>query len=172
MDDFQSMNMCAEYYDTPAHMFNEQKQTFRIRNENDVCIATFKSTENQEGSLFTREEYSCSESDPYKAAEALVAAGAPESLLSADNLINRCRVVFTRERVFLRAEDTISELALDAGTIFAEDKKEEFAELEIELISGPSAPIVELAARLQARYDLKPELYSKYDRALRLLRSR
>lgn len=173
IDEPRAISMEAFYYDTPKDTLNERKWTLRLRREDDVSIGVFKSMSSVEDALFTRDEFSCPAATIEEAVPRLVGLGAPAELADMGAFVERCRIVFTRTAGSLRLEDdSICELALDDGVIYAEEKSEPLLELELELLSGPPEEMIALAERLRERYALQKEHYSKYGRALRLLRSR
>ncbi|MBM3554428.1 MAG: CHAD domain-containing protein, partial [Alphaproteobacteria bacterium] len=63
-----------------------------------------------------------------------------------------------------------AELALDSGRIVAGDKSEKLAEIEIELIDGPPATVIEIAKRLAAELPLAIESRDKAARGYALLK--
>lgn len=173
MDEMRDIHMEAFYYDTPKDALNEKKWTLRIRREDGVSIGVFKQMRSVEDGVFIREEYSCPAETPEDAVRLLVALGAPGELCDMGPFVERCRIEFTRTVCSLRLDEgAICEFALDEGMIYAEEKSEGLLELELELLCGPPEPMTTLAKQLEERYTLQKEHYSKYGRALRLLRSR
>ena len=173
MDEPRDIQMRAVYYDTPGHTLDKRKWTLRLRTENGQSIGTFKSIGTNASGLFSREEYSCLADTLDGAVEQLVMQGAPEELRSMGPFAERCAVNFTRTACSLQLPDgAVCEMALDRGELTAEEKRETLLELELELLTGEPGSMMELAADLTKRYGLHKELYSKYARALKLLRTR
>ena len=173
ISEMRAVAMQAFYYDTAKDILNERKWTLRIRREDGVSIGVFKSGPTVEDSVFTREELSCAADTIEEAVPLLVGLGAPPELLDMQPFVERCRIEFTRTVCCLRLEDgSACEFAADDGVIYADEKSEPMLEMELELLSGPPDAMTELAVRLKERYSLQKEQYSKYGRALRLLRSR
>ncbi|MCL2084201.1 MAG: hypothetical protein FWH06_02960, partial [Oscillospiraceae bacterium] len=63
-------------------------------------------------------------------------------------------------------------LCLDRGGLSAGKKRGQIYELSLRLQYGDPAPMLELAAGLEQKYELRRELYTKYERLLNKLRSR
>ena len=173
--------MEALYFDTASHALTQQKWMLRIRCEDDCFIAACK--RNRPGPLengfFCRDEWECAvpcADNPAQAAGALVGAGAPAELLDiigAAPLVERCRILFTRRCAVLRLpEGLVCEFSLDEGVITAGGKTENMLEMELEVLYGKEAAAVELCAVWALRYNLTYEYASKYERGLRLIRSR
>ena len=173
MEPFRPIQMDAIYYDTPKRALSEKKWTLRLRKENEESIMVFKQMGRMEGALFQREEYSCPADTVEVGIEGLLALGAPTELRDMGPYVECCRVQFVRNACALRLEDgSVCELALDAGQIQVEKKSEKLLEMEMELLSGDPEEMIKLNHRLKERHDLLPEFYSKYARALLMLRTR
>jgi inorganic triphosphatase YgiF len=172
------LEMAASYYDVPALELNRRRWALRLRWEGGVGMAALKTPAEEEAlpGLTARREWQCPAETVEEAVPALLRAGAPEELgvITRDQaLIERCRIAFTRTVGLLDMPGGgVAEMAVDRGVLHAGDKQESFWELEIELKFGDPAEVAALAARLAAAYGLTPELASKYERALRLIRSR
>jgi len=173
MTGFQDTAMESVYYDTPDDALQKRRWAFRIRREGDLTVACCKASESKEGTLFARREWQVPGTPAETALARLVEAGAPEELLRFGEMLPQCTAVFTRTAAPLRlSDDTHVEIALDKGHLIADDKKEEFLELELELLSGDLEEMRRLAEHLEQKYALAAEHLSKYARALRLIRSR
>lgn len=174
---FMDKEMASSYYDTPAHELNRLRWALRLRREGDKSVAALKrSRENSPNELTARDEWQYAAENIQSAIGPLVRMGAPAKLLdiaARGELEERCRIVFTRTSGVLELpEGAIVEMSVDNGNILAEDRQEPFIELELELLYGGCEELVAFAARLSEEYGLVVEHASKYERALRLLRSR
>jgi inorganic triphosphatase YgiF len=174
MREFSETEMESVYYDTDKGFLSERQWSLRLRRENGVSVAACKTAGTREGAMFTRSEWQVYAPGIDAALPLLVDEGAPGELLQLTGLLlPRCSSRFTRTAAPLRLPDgSTAELALDRGELLAGDKREELLELELELLTGESAGMLELAAYLESRYALSKEYNSKYGRALRLIRSR
>jgi inorganic triphosphatase YgiF len=63
-------------------------------------------------------------------------------------------------------------MAIDKGTIFAAGKSTPLYELELELLFGAPEALAPLSDLFTQKYKLEREILSKYETALRLIRSR
>jgi inorganic triphosphatase YgiF len=174
MRDFTECGMDAVYYDTESGELDKRQWSLRLRREGGVPVASCKTAETRDGSMFTRGEWQVFAGDWETALPLLADAGGPEELRNIPlPLVPRCRVEFTRTAAPLRLPDgSTAELALDRGTLSAGEKQEALLELELELLTGEPDGMIELAAHLESKHALSKELNSKYARALRLLRTR
>jgi len=173
MADFQDTAMESVYYDTRDNALQERHWAYRLRREGGLTVACCKTSETKEGTLFSRREWQAPGAPAETALPRLVEAGAPEELLSFGEMLPQCTVVFTRTAAPLRLSDnTHVEIAIDKGHLMADDKKEEFWELELELLAGDLEEMQSLSGYLEQKYALAAEHLSKYARALRLIRSR
>jgi inorganic triphosphatase YgiF len=169
--------MTSFYYDTPALALSQRRWALRLRREGGAGVAALKTPrDGAPAGLTARGEWQCPAETIGEAIPALLRLGAPaelDEITRAQPLIERCRIVFTRLAGTLDLPGgAVAELAADEGVLYAGDKQEAFRELELELKLGDPAEVTALAARLAAAYGLTPERASKYERALRLVRSR
>jgi inorganic triphosphatase YgiF len=175
MREFAGCEMHSVYYDTECGALREKHWTLRLRRENGVSVAAFKTAGVRDGAAVTRGEWQVCAEDWHTALPLLIEAGAPirQGELTTETLVPRCSVMFIRTAAPLRLPDgSTAELALDRGTLMAGGKKEALLELELELLTGGPGEMTALAAHLESRHALSKELNSKYARALRLLRTR
>ena len=106
----------------------------------------------------------------------LVEQGAPKQILGIieeTKLIERCRIVFLRRSAVLKLPDgVLVDMAIDKGTIYAAGKSAPLYELELELLFGAPEALTPLSDLFTQKYKLEREILSKYEKALRLIRSR
>lgn len=177
-EEFRAVRMESFYYDTPTHELNGLKWALRIRRENGVSVATLKTNDApvQVEGMFSRLEWQCPAETLEEAIPKLMEQGAPDRLAeiaARSAFVERCLVSFVRQAALLEfAGGTMAEMAIDSGVIEAEGKSETFLELELELLVGDPAPLTAIAAQWEEQYGLTNEHASKYERALRLIRSR
>lgn len=171
--DFEKTEMDATYYDNAAGEMSKMHCSLRIRRENGVTVACCKMSQSIEDALFSRNEWQTRAENWDEAIPKLIELGAPEKLLTLGELLPRCRIVFTRTAAPLKLPDgSTIELAVDEGYLYAEEKREELRELELELLTGKQDGLVIMGEYLEKKYSLPKEYSSKYARALRLIRSR
>lgn len=171
LEEWRDISMQSAYFDTPENDLYRRKWTLRRRLENDSPVIAFKQMGFQEESLFSREEWQIQGDDIDAALPLLVQRGAPKELLGFSGFSEQCSVTFIRHAVTLRlAGGSVVEVSIDRGHIRGGDKTMPMLELELELLAGEPEEMVSLAADWQERYGLSKEYYSKYMRAIRLMR--
>ena len=163
---FTSISMETAYYDTPDRKLSGNRQTLRRRMENDVSVCTFKCPH----SLGGRGEWEVEAASIEAGIPALCKAGAGEELaqITAGGLMEVCSARFTRLAKTLEVPGGTVELALDRGVLIGKGRELPFAEVEVELQSGPDQAAVAFAETLAAEYGLAEEPRSKFARAMAL----
>jgi len=170
---FQTVPMRARYYDTPDGCLEARRWTLRLRNEGGCDIAALKLQGESRGGVYRRDEFEAAAESVESAVPGLLAAGAPPELaeLIKSGLNERCRIEFDRQAVPLSWDGgTKAMLSIDQGAIYAGGRTLPLLELELELLSGETEDLLDLAERLKQAYRLTPGLLGKYVRGLRLLR--
>ena len=163
---YSSISMETTYYDTPGYALSARKWTLRRRLENGVSVCTLKTPAGGLG----RHEWEV-ESESIDAAIAKLCKLSHLSdlaELTGGGVIPVCGARFTRLACQTTVDDTVVELALDEGILFAGSRELPFAEMEVELKSGAEEAACRFAEDLAARYNLIPEEKSKFRRALDL----
>ena len=159
------------YFDTPSHDLRRRGMALRVRQVGKRHIQTLKVPGDGATGLQHYREY-----------EADVTAEAPDvsriedaslrQLLDAENVTQQLEPVFTtvfnRSTVPLRLDDGEVELALDSGEIAAGGESLPICEAELELVSGSSQRIYELALALNKRIDFRLETRTKATRGYQL----
>ena len=174
----ETLAMRSVYYDTPSHQLMKWEWALRMRQEGTDSVVTLKTQQEPDAlpGLFVRKEWQTQGENVYLAVEELVRLGAPQALrdvAASESFVERCQIQFQRRKLVLKlADGTRAEMAVDEGQILADGKQEPFLELELELILGQAQYLLEWAAAWEIKYQLTRELASKYERALRLIRSR
>lgn len=162
---YENIQMQTTYYDTPDGALSARRWTLRLRQENGKSVITLKTP----SSGYARGEFACEGEYLDEAADALVAAGAPEeirALLADGELAPVCGAKFVRITAPLHLEDrTRCAICADIGDLTGGGKKAPLCELELELLEGKEKALVDFAAALAARYHLKEEPASKFARA-------
>lgn len=161
---WQEYRMATTYYDTPSGALHARHYTLRCRLENDVPVCTVKVPAGD----WARGEWELSgEADILKAIPVLCEMGAPEELeaLCREGLLPICGARFLRKAALLEMGDTLLELAVDSGCLFAGDREVPLGEVEVELKAGGMETAAAWAGILANRYGLEPESLSKFKRA-------
>lgn len=170
------IDMMAEYYDSPTHELRQNKSTLRRRVENGVPCVTFKKAAHAEGRLFVRNTWECRADEVSAAIVPLMDMGAPPELLEVarkSGFVPRGRFKYTRQNVpLMLPSGTSLEMDFDEGVINADGKQSELNEVLFKLLYGDLAELESFVFALEEKYGLERELSGKYDRALRLIRSR
>lgn len=158
--------METTYFDTPEGHLSAQKQTLRLRRENERTVCTLKLPCEDGG----RREWECPARDLDTGIAALTALGAPTAGIMAlrPALAPVCGARFTRWAYDVPTADGMAELALDQGVLCGGRKEMPLCEVEVELKSGSDRATIALASDLAAQYGLKEEKKSKFRRALSL----
>lgn len=169
--------MYSIYYDTADGALSDRRWSLRLRKEGDVFVASLKTNSiDYTGYLFSRNEWQCICPTIEKGIPLLIEQGAPPelaSLVANAPIEERCRIEFLRTSGILKLpEGTLVELDIDKGTIRADGKEATLYELELELLFGDPEALEPISNLFRQKYKLDREILSKYERALRLIRSR
>ena len=155
------------YFDTPGWDLAHMGASLRIRRRGKARVQTLK-LRDAAGQAFERGEW-----------EWPVTADAPDRALLATTPLAALlatmpafapvfATTIERRLHLLERDGSVIEVALDAGQVQAGDAVEPILELELELKSGPAAPLFGLAAALQAALPLTLGAESKAERGWRL----
>ncbi len=168
--DYRLLQMATIYYDTADKRLSSRSWTLRLRQENDMLVATLKTP----GEGRARGEWQCRAGSIYDAIPMLVEQGAPKELpelLADQRLIPLCAARFTRRAADLAfADGTVCELAGDIGDLVGGIHEEPLCEVEVELKEGSAETAEAFAGELMERFGLQEEPRSKFARALALTR--
>lgn len=160
---FRYIRMETTYYDTEDGTLSAQKQTLRLRKEDERSVITFKTA--AEG--YARGEWEVEGEYLDEAAEELVKQGAPAHLTQAveQGVVPVCGAKFTRIEAQLVLDGCRCILSGDIGELFADGKSEPLCEMEFELAEGKADEMLAFAGMIAERYHLKEEDKSKFARA-------
>ncbi len=164
--DFSPISMETTYYDTPGRALSAQRITLRRRLENGISVCTLKTP----GMGYSRGEWNVEEMEIAAAIPELCKLSGVAELpaWAREGLYPLCAARFTRQRKTLSLPEFTAELALDRGVLLGAGREMPLCELELELISGSEAALVEYAKNLATQHGLKPEPDSKFRRAMAL----
>ena len=117
------------------------------------------------GEGYCRGEWECEAASPEEAAKKLAALGAPREIAERPAYPVTCGARFTRTAITICREGSVIELAFDLGELTAPGASAPVCELELELKSGPLAPMTALLGEIMQKYGLRELNKSKYARA-------
>ena len=169
----------ASYWDTPDRVLAKAGLALRVRREGKAWVQTLKGA-GRDG--MTRPEHNVVVISPVSAEPAVDPArhaGTPAGKRLLALLARRpqaalqpqYRTDILRRRRSIKTIAGCVELAFDAGSIQAGDRKLDVCELEIELRSGSPLAVIDAARRWQARFGLWLDTRSKAERGDLLARA-
>jgi inorganic triphosphatase YgiF len=161
----------STYFDTPSHDLHRRGMALRVRHIGKRRVQTLKVPGKGTSGLQHYREYEAElEADTPDVAR--IEDETLRRLFDAEGLTGRLTPVFTtafsRSSVPLKLEDSEVELALDSGEIAAGGQSLPICEAELELVSGASERIYELALALHKRIDFRLETRTKAARGYQL----
>lgn len=165
-----SKHLASIYYDTPDFALAAQGIALRVRRTGSGFVQTVKTAGTTVSGLFDRDEWEVPLSKPEIDVEQLRLTGL--AAFAEEDLDERLSPVFSTEVertvVRLGGDGWEVEAALDHGAVLAGDRREDIAELELELVSGSPAHLFQLAARILEESAARPLCLSKSERGYRL----
>lgn len=170
---------CVEYYDTPDWALTEAGFSLGVTRAQEIPVVSLVRGDIETGGqpgLYRGEKWVAPFDKPENAAEALLGRGAPPAfgeLASSRQLALRFFVIHSSKSTTLYLPDRVRvEMSFNSGQLVADTKREPVYELGLELLFGDEQPLLNYCEQLCQRFDLKPVLLSRAQKALRLLRSR
>lgn len=149
------------YFDLGEEL-NSRRLMFRARKRGGgAAVYTVKTP----GEGYCRGEWECEAASPEEAAKKLAALGAPREIAERSAYPVTCGARFTRTAITICREGSVIELAFDLGELTAPGASAPVCELELELKSGPLAPMTALLGEIMQEYGLRELKKSKYARA-------
>ncbi len=168
--------MKAAYFDTDDYVLSKNDIAMRVRKEGERMFAALKWRGKNDGAMHIRGEINVPVDDPntfllpdiniFKESEI---GQEVISLVGNKGLSSIIETQFLRKRFRVDSGDGIMEISIDKGEIMTADAKEPICELEVELFSGDEEALASIAEKIRSKYDLEPELQSKYARGLEIL---
>ena len=164
--------LVSVYYDTPDRTLQRQGMALRVRHIGQKRVQTLKAV--AEGALRSLKHYREFEAEleGEQPDLALIDDEDLQAQLLADGVADKLAPVFTtkfqRASIPLRFADSDLELALDQGEIVSGEGQVPICEAELELVSGRSSRIYELALALGERVTFSLERRTKASRGYSL----
>jgi Uncharacterized conserved protein len=175
----ETIRMKAAYFDTEDNTLIRHNVAFRIRTEGERTLATLKwsNLDDDIGGLYIRSEINVPvadqacffEPDPSVFKESSEGRDLLD-LIDGKTLINVFDMIFTRKRFRIDYGNSIFELALDEGVVVAGENSVSFRELEIEIYSGEKEELLAIGKKISEKYNLEPELKTKFTRGVELIK--
>lgn len=161
------------YFDTPAQQLNRHAVALRIRRHGDRYIQTLKTRGSSQGGLHQRREWEWEVPGAALDLARLPPDALPEGV-ALDALAVAFNTDFKRTCWMLdypyQGQQASIELVLDNGWVSTQDQRDPISEIELELKSGPTGALFELALQLAAQLPLRISRISKAEKGYRLLR--
>ncbi len=168
------------YYDTENSILRSQRATVRIRLVHQGgYIHTVKIGKPGRDGLHQRLEWNLEtdseDFDPDYFAHNAISDGDPtdtleELLLSIEGVPLRqiCRTEFSRTLSLAGYGDSLLEVSIDSGFLYAGEKKEQFYEMEIELKKGDVRDVIALGEEIESKTQAARCSRSKFSRCMEL----
>lgn len=168
----QHIVMKAIYYDTEEGFYRQNKIAYRVRQENDCFVATYKEGKINAQGIFERIEVnkivdSLEPDISVFAGEQIIWEKIKES--KTKKFIPMIITDFVRECIVIPWRKSLIELALDEGFVQGGKHKAPICEVELELKSGNIEDLLSLKEILMEKFSVEVSLISKYKRGLLLL---
>lgn len=163
--------LAATYFDTPDRALAEAGFVLRIRREGDVVVQTVKAVGDGAAGLFARPEWECALDAGETTPRFDAAAGPLGEMVDAavlDALVPTFTTAVRRIEARIAREDGVAMLAVDRGSVSAGDRREDFCEVELELVSGTPTTLFALARTIDALVPARLGVLSKAERGFRL----
>ena len=156
------------YFDTPGRSLAMAGLSLRTRYDGVGFVQTVKAAQGQTAGLFAREEWEkqVGSERPELGSDTPLAGLPPQTL---DALAPLFSVDVVRRSLNVVRESSVVELAIDTGTVAADDRRADFCEIELELKSGAPRGLFDLARELDALVSLRLGVVTKSERGYRLL---
>lgn len=174
---FETIGMDAVYYDTPGRKLTEAGIAVRVRKEGGSYVATMKDKGSSAAGMHRRTEVNVDLDDSYDTAHPDISIFRGSEVYDrlcdaagSEELVPVLEMAFERRQVKVDTGKSVSVLSCDDGEIKAAGRSLPIMELEIELVSGDEADLIEYGKKIAEKYGLKAEDRSKFARGYDLLR--
>jgi len=157
------------YYDTRKGVLRAAGISLRVRRIGDLFVQTLKSGARAAGGLFDRKEWEAPIDGPEPEFDRLREV---EPVLGQASVRRALKPVYEtrirRRACMLDRDGARIELVIDEGEVVAGKRRQDLAEIELELIHGPASALFALARELQTHIPLKLGMMTKSERGARL----
>ncbi len=168
----QTENLKATYFDTPSNALREKGIILRIRKSgNDVPVLGMKAPGAAGDGPFHRREVEVS-SPSLKLNLALFDKTMEKFLtriIGDQPLAAKIKMEFKRQSGLVTSGSSVVEIAVDQGHISNGKQRVTLAEVELELVSGNKADLLDLGIRLAKDFSLRLDFVSKAEKGFRAL---
>lgn len=165
----QSIVMKAIYYDTEEKFYQKHKIAYRVRQENNCFVATYKSGKVNTQGVFERVEINKKVTSLQADISVFSDVGEIWNLIKETKGKKFIPIVitdFVRECIDINWFASKLEIALDCGFVQGNKRKSPICEVEIELKSGRMEDLLSLKNELSEKFDLQISTVSKYKKGL------
>lgn len=165
----QSIVMKAIYYDTEEKFYQKHKIAYRVRQENNCFVATYKSGKVNTQGVFERVEINKKVTKLTPDINVFAEDKNIWSLIKTTKDKKFLPIVitdFVRECIELTWLDSKLEVALDLGFVQGRENKAPICEVEIELKQGKIEDLLSLKDELIKKFGLQISAISKYKKGL------
>lgn len=165
----QSIVMKAIYYDTEEKFYQKHKIAYRVRQENNCFVATYKSGKVNTQGVFERVEINKKVTSLQADISVFSDVGEIWNLIKETKGKKFIPIVitdFVRECIDINWFASKLEIALDCGFAQGNERKSPICEVEIELKSGRMEDLLSLKNELSEKFDLQISTVSKYKKGL------
>jgi len=170
--ELQTETLKATYFDTPSHALREKGIILRMRKSGEaVPVLGMKAPGRASDGPFHRKEVEVSAPSQKpdlalfdKATRKLLARTIGEQPLAA-----KFKMEFTRLSGLVTCGSSVVEIAVDQGHVSGGKLRLPLAEVELELVSGSKADLLDLAMRLAEEFPLRLDFVSKAEKGFRML---
>ncbi|MFC3094281.1 CYTH domain-containing protein [Alteromonas sediminis] len=136
------------YFDTAKHIFEQHKVGMRVRGRDGQYEQTLKTQKEIKGGLHERNEFNVALADAtpdLSAFPAHIWQDLSFAMPQNDELERQFTTHFTRLTIYLKHPLGECELVFDEGSIASDSAKQALNEVEIELVSGSAAVLLQVA---------------------------
>lgn len=163
--------LISSYYDTDNWSFKNRRIAYRVRDKgNGEFEATIKTSSKNSAGLSERIELNLPLDDnkPVLDGFAELGLGFELSELAPNGVKKIFTVNVERTTYLLDLKNTVVELAIDKGKVFSGKKVDKIDEIELELVEGDIADLLNFIAKIAQNIPLFIEKRSKFARGLAL----
>ncbi|WP_196591710.1 CYTH domain-containing protein [Pectinatus frisingensis] len=168
-----NFHMSAYYYDTDNLMLTRNKIVYRVRKENNLCVATIKGTDTGSEMLHRRFEINRVVQTIQPNLNTFADTAIFHNIIPDIKNITLSPIVtnnFLRHQSIIFYNTSKIELVIDQGFIYAGVKNTPICEMELELKYGRESDAVELAEKFINKFRLSSNVSSKFSRGLKLIK--